>query len=405
MSLVGKRILLIVTGGIASYKSPDLVRRLREAGASVRCAMTEAAKNFIQPTVLAAVSGTPVVSELFDPIEGMDVGHVRLAREADLIIVAPATADILGKLANGIANDLASTILLAADGPVLIAPAMNPKMWANPAVVRNVARLKADLYHFIGPESGEMAESNEAGLGRMSEPLTILAAAQSLFSPASKALAGRHFVVTSGPTEEPLDPVRYISNRSSGKQGHAIAAALVNQGARVTLVSGPVSIPAPQGVELKAVSTAAEMLAAVEAALPADGAIFAAAVADWRAAAVADEKMKKQDGQEELVIHLVRNPDILATIGHHAKRPELVVGFAAETQDLIANAQRKLASKGADWIFANDVSPAQGVFGGDRNHVHRVARDGVEDWGTAGKGETAQMIVAKITEHFGRAKG
>lgn len=404
MSLIGKRILLIVTGGIASYKSPDLVRRLREAGATVRCAMTDASKNFIQPTVLAAVSGSPVVSELFDPIEGMDVGHVRLAREADLIIIAPATADILGKLANGIATDLASTILLAADIPVLIAPAMNPKMWANPAVVRNVICLKADGYHFVGPEQGEMAESNEAGVGRMSEPMTILAAAQSIFSEKSKALAGRHFVVTSGPTEEPLDPVRYISNRSSGKQGHAIAQALLTQGAHVTLVSGPVSIAAPAGAELKTVSTAAEMLAAVQAALPADGAIFAAAVADWRAASVADEKMKKKDGQDELVIRLVRNPDILATIGHHEKRPELVIGFAAETQDLIANAQRKLGSKGADWIFANDVSPSQGVFGGDSNHVHRVSRDGVEDWGAKGKAPTAEMIVEKIVEHFGRAK-
>jgi phosphopantothenoylcysteine decarboxylase/phosphopantothenate--cysteine ligase len=404
MSLIGKRFLLIVTGGIASYKSPDLVRRLREAGATVRCAMTEASKNFIQPTVLAAVSGTPVVSELFDPIEGMDVGHVRLAREADLIIIAPATADILGKLANGIANDLASTILLAADGPVLIAPAMNPKMWANPSVTRNVATLKGDGYHFIGPDSGEMAESNEAGVGRMSEPLAILAAAQSLFAAPANALDGRHFVVTSGPTEEPLDPVRYISNRSSGKQGHAIAAALLAQGARVTLVSGPVSVPVPLGAEVRTVSTAAEMLAAVEAALPADGAIFAAAVADWRAANIADEKMKKQDGQEELVIRLVRNPDILATIGHHAKRPGLVVGFAAETQDLIANAQRKLVSKGADWIFANDVSPTQGVFGGDSNHVHRVSHDGVEDWGSAGKDRTAQMIADKIVEFFRRAE-
>ncbi|WP_169195963.1 bifunctional phosphopantothenoylcysteine decarboxylase/phosphopantothenate--cysteine ligase CoaBC [Devosia sp. MC1541] len=404
MSLVGKRILLIVTGGIASYKSPDLVRRLREAGAVVRCAMTEASKNFIQPTVLAAVSGTPVVSELFDPIEGMDVGHVRLAREADLIIIAPATADILGKLAHGIANDLASTILLAADGPVLIAPAMNPKMWDHAAVKRNVATLKADGYQFVGPESGEMAESHEAGVGRMSEPLAILAAAQSIFVASSAALAGRHFVVTSGPTEEPLDPVRYISNRSSGKQGHAIAAALLAEGARVTLVSGPVSVPAPAGAEVKKVSTAAEMLDAVDAALPADGAIFAAAVADWRAASVADEKMKKQDGQEELVIRLVRNPDILATIGHHATRPALVIGFAAETQDLIANAQRKLSSKAADWIFANDVSPAQGVFGGDSNHVHRVSHDGVEDWGGAGKDQTARMIVEKIVEHFGRAE-
>ncbi|MBJ7578555.1 bifunctional phosphopantothenoylcysteine decarboxylase/phosphopantothenate--cysteine ligase CoaBC [Devosia sp. MC532] len=403
MSLVGKRILLIVTGGIASYKSPDLVRRLREAGAVVRCAMTEASKNFIQPTVLAAVSGTPVVSELFDPVEGMDVGHVRLAREADLIIIAPATADILGKLAHGIANDLASTILLAADGPVLIAPAMNPKMWNHAAVMRNVATLKADGYQFVGPESGEMAESHEAGVGRMSEPLAILAAAQSIFAASSAALAGRHFVVTSGPTEEPLDPVRYISNRSSGKQGHAIAAALLAEGARVTLVSGRVTVPAPAGAEVKKVSTAAEMLDAVEAALPADGAIFAAAVADWRAASVADEKMKKQDGQEELVIRLVRNPDILATIGHHASRPALVIGFAAETQDLIANAQRKLSSKGADWIFANDVSRAQGVFGGDSNHVHRVSHDGVEDWGAAGKDQTAQMIVEKIAEHFGRA--
>lgn len=401
MSLDGKRILLVVAGGIAAYKTPDLVRRLRERGTKVQCVMTPAAHQFITPTTLAAVSGLPVHTDLFDAQVGVDVGHIRLAREADLIVVAPATADILARVANGLANDLATTVLSARSSPVLLAPAMNPKMWDNPATQRNVAQLRDDGFSFIGPERGEMAESGEAGLGRMAEPLAIAAAAEALLAPQSRALEGLRFLVTSGPTEEPIDPVRFISNRSSGKQGHAIAAALLRAGAKVRLISGPVSITATEGADVVPVGSAAEMLSAVEHALPVDGAIFAAAVADWRSAEVASQKMKKQGGaDEELVLRLVRNPDILATVGHHAQRPKLVVGFAAETNDLIANAEAKLRAKGADWILANDVSA--GVFGTDSNHIHRVGKDGVVDWGAGGKTELAKRLVREIAVFFGR---
>ncbi|KQT47050.1 bifunctional phosphopantothenoylcysteine decarboxylase/phosphopantothenate synthase [Devosia sp. Leaf420] len=401
MSITGKRILLVVAGGIAAYKAPDLVRRLRERGAKVQCVMTPTAHQFITPTTLAAVSGLPVHTDLFDAEVGVDVGHIRLARDADLIVVAPATADILARVAHGLANDLATTVLSARSSPVLLAPAMNPKMWDNPATQRNVAQLRDDGFSFVGPERGEMAESGEAGLGRMAEPLAIVAAAEALLAPQSRVLEGLSFLVTSGPTEEPIDPVRFISNRSSGKQGHAIAAALLRAGARVRLVSGPVNIPAPKGAEVVSVGSAAEMLAAVEDGLPVDGAIFAAAVADWRSAEVASQKMKKQGGaDEELVLRLVRNPDILATVGHHAQRPTLVVGFAAETNDLIANAEAKLRSKGADWILANDVSA--GVFGADSNHIHRVGRDGVLDWGSGSKTQLAERLVREIAVLFGR---
>jgi len=400
MSLDGKRILLVVAGGIAAYKTPDLVRRLRERGAKVQCVMTPSSHQFITPTTLAAVSGLPVHSDLFDAEVGVDVGHIRLARDADLIVVAPATADILARVAHGLANDLATTVLSARSSPVLLAPAMNPKMWDSLATQRNVAQLRDDGFSIIGPERGEMAESGEAGLGRMAEPLAIVAAAEALFAPQSRALEGLSFLVTSGPTEEPIDPVRFISNRSSGKQGHAIAAALLRAGAKVRLISGPVNIPVPKGAELVQVGSAAEMLAAVENGLPVDGAIFAAAVADWRSAKVASQKMKKQGGaDEELVLRLVRNPDILATVGHHAQRPKLVIGFAAETNDLIANAEAKLRAKGADWILANDVSA--GVFGADSNHIHRVGRDGVMDWGSGGKAELAGRLVEEIVRFFG----
>lgn len=403
MSLTDKSILLIVAGGIAAYKTPDLVRRLREQGARVRCVMTEAAKNFITPTTLAAVSGMPVATDLFEPISGLDVGHIRMAREADLVIVAPATADLIGRVALGLSNDLATAILLARSSPVLFAPAMNPKMWDNPATQRNVATLRGDGIEFAGPEVGEMAESGEAGLGRMAEPLAIAAAARDVLTPRKQRLAGLSFLVTSGPTEEPIDPVRYISNRSSGKQGHAIAAALAQEGAQVTLVSGPTALPDPKCVRVTRVRTAAEMLEAASAALPVDGAIFVAAVADWRAASVADRKIKKQgDEDEELSIRLVRNPDILKTIGHHPQRPRLVVGFAAETDDLLANADAKLRSKGADWILANDVSPAQGVFGGENNHILKVSAEGVSDLGAGSKAELARRIVEDIAQFFGR---
>jgi phosphopantothenoylcysteine decarboxylase/phosphopantothenate--cysteine ligase len=405
MSLRDKHILLIVTGGIAAYKTPDLVRRLREQGAHVRCVMTQAAGHFITATSLAAVSGSPVLSDLFEPISGADVGHIRLAREADLIIVAPATADFMARMAHGFAGDLAGAVLLARSGPVLLAPAMNPKMWAHAATQRNLATLKGDGVMLVGPETGEMAETGEAGIGRMAEPLSIVEAAQQALRPKRARLAGLSFLVTSGPTEEPIDPVRFISNRSSGKQGHAIAAALIEEGAQVTLISGPTALPTPDGVNLVSVTTAEDMLAAAEAALPVDGAIFVAAVADWRAATVATSKLKKQGGaDEQLTLKLLRNPDILATIGHHAKRPKLVVGFAAETDDLIANAQTKLATKGADWILANDVSAAGNVFGGENNHIHLVAADGVTDLGNGSKRELAARIVDRIAEVFGKGE-
>ncbi len=406
MSLQGKRILIVVSGGIAAYKIPELVRRLREQGALVQCVMTPAAHNFITATTLAAVSGSPVATELFDPSVGADVGHIRMARDAELIIVAPATADMLGRMANGLADDLATAILLARDGPLLIAPAMNPKMWANPATMRNVGTLRGDGCIFVGPEVGEMAESGEAGLGRMSEPGAILDAARQVLEARRGPLAGLSFLVTSGPTEEPLDPVRYISNRSSGKQGHAIARALVAAGASVKLITGPVSIPPPAGAEVIEVQSAKDMLSAVTGALPVDGAIFAAAVADWRSASVSEHKIKKTGApDEELTLTLVRNPDILATVGHHRQRPRLVVGFAAETDNLIPNAQAKLTSKHADWILANDVSPGTGTFGGDDNHVHLVTKDGVEDWGAGSKAEVSRRAVDRIAEFFGGARG
>ena len=401
MRLHNKQILLIVSGGIAAYKTPELVRRLREQGASVRCVMTAAASNFITSTTLAAVSGSPVVSDLFEPIAGADVGHIRLAREADLIVVAPATADVIARMSLGLADDLATTVLLARNCPVLVAPAMNPKMWEHPATQRNVATLLADGMLFVGPEAGEMAETGEAGTGRMAEPLSIVEAARQALAAAPKRLSGLRFIVTSGPTEEPIDPVRFISNRSSGKQGHAIAVALAREGAAVTLISGPTTLADPHGLDVMRVKTAEQMLDAVTGALPADGAIFVAAVADWRAATVATSKIKKRgDDDEQLSITLVRNPDILATVGHHSQRPKLVVGFAAETDDLINNAQAKLRSKGANWILANDVSQGGSVFGGETNHIHLVKISGVTDLGSGSKQVLADRIVDYIAVFF-----
>lgn len=404
MSLQGKTILVIIAGGVAAYKVPDLIRRLRERGANVRAVLTEAASRFIQPTLVAAVSGAPAMQDLFEPVAGMDIGHIRLAREADLIVVAPATADIMAKIASGLADDLATAILLARDSPLLVAPAMNPHMWSNPATVRNVARLTQDGVVFVGPEAGEMAEPGEAGLGRMAEPAAILAAIERHLV-SDERLKGLSFLVTSGPTEEPLDPVRFISNRSSGKQGHAIAAALARAGARVTLVSGPVAIPDPLSIDTVHVQTADEMLAAVERCLPVDGAIFAAAVADWRPATVSNRKLKKDPTatDESLTIALARNPDILATIGHHRMRPHLVVGFAAETDDLLANAQSKLGYKGADWILANDVSPGTNVLGGDENQVTVVTRDGAEAWPHASKAQIAARLVDRVAAYLKRS--
>ena len=404
-SLSDKRILLIIAGGIAAYKSLDLIRRLRERGASVRVVMTAAAQEFITTLSVGALSADHVFTELFDRNDEHDVGHIRLSREADLLVVAPATADLMAKLANGHASDLASTVLLATDKKVLMAPAMNPRMWSHPATRRNRATLQKDGIAFVGPARGEMAESNEAGEGRMAEPLEIVAAIEAMLDERPKPLAGRRIIVTSGPTHEPIDPVRYIANRSSGKQGHAIAAALAKLGADVRLVSGPVTIADPPGVATTHVETAAQMKQAVEGLLPADAAVFVAAVADWRTANAAGEKIKKVAGEGPPSLQMVENPDILAGIGHHARRPGLVVGFAAETQDLIANAEAKLKKKGADFIVANDVSHESGigpsgVMGGDRNKVRIVSRTGVEEWPEMGKDEVAARLAGLIAERL-----
>ena len=396
MELSGKRILLIISGGIAAYKSLDLIRRLRERGAAVRPIMTAAAQEFVTPLAVGALSASHVYLDLFSREDEQDVGHIRLARDNDLVVVAPASADLMAKMAHGLADDLASAVLLATDRPVLIAPAMNPKMWAAPATRRNIETLKGDGIRFIGPMAGEMAESNEAGLGRMAEPLEIVAAIAELLDSAPKPLAGRTAIVTSGPTHEPIDPVRYIANRSSGRQGHAIAAALAKLGADVTLVSGPVTIPDPAGVKTVHVERAEEMLEAVVSRLPADIAVMVAAVADWRVLSSAAQKIKKQPGEAPAPLQLAENPDILKTVGHHGKRPRLVVGFAAETQDVEKNGRAKLERKGADMIVANDVSPETGIMGGARNRVKIISAKGVDEWPDLGKDEVAERLAALI---------
>jgi phosphopantothenoylcysteine decarboxylase/phosphopantothenate--cysteine ligase len=403
MTLAEKRILLIIGGGIAAYKALDLIRRLRERGAAVRCVMSAAAQEFVTPLIVGALSADHVFTELFDRQGEHDIGHIRLSREADLVVVAPATADLMAKLANGHANDLASTVLLATDKPVLMAPAMNPRMWAHPATRRNRATLETDGVKFVGPMKGEMAESNEAGEGRMAEPLEIVAVIEALLDDGQKPLSGKKIIVTSGPTHEPIDPVRYIANRSSGKQGHAIAAALARLGADVHLVSGPVTIADPAGVKTIHVERAQEMRDAVEQLLPADAAVFVAAVADWRTAESAGEKIKKVSGEGPPSLQMVENPDILAGVGHHKKRPALVVGFAAETRNLVENAEAKLKKKGADFIVANDVSHDSGigkggVMGGDRNRVRIVSRSGVEEWPEMSKEEVAERLAGLIAE-------
>ena len=397
-SLAGKRILLVITGGIAAYKSLDLIRRLRERGAAVRPVMTRGAKEFVSTLAVGALAADKVFDELFSREDEQDVGHIRLARETDLVLVAPATADFMGKMALGLADDLASTVLLATRAPVLIAPAMNPAMWQHPAVQRNVEMLRKAGVQSIGPMHGEMAESGEVGLGRMAEPLDITASVETLLDDGPKPLAGRTALVTSGPTHEPIDPVRYIANRSSGKQGHAIAAALAALGAQVTLVSGPVTIADPRGVATLHVESARDMLAAVEDLLPVDIAVMVAAVADWRVAGESDEKIKKQPGAGPPPLQLTENPDILKTVGHHARRPTLVVGFAAETQNLEDNARAKLERKGADWIVANDVSPETGIMGGDRNRVRIVSKSGIDDWPDMDKQAVAERIAAEIAQ-------
>ena len=407
MTLEKKRILLVIGGGIAAYKSLDLVRRLQERGAWVRTILTKAGAEFITPLSAASLSGEKCFTDLFSLTDEADIGHIRLSREADLVVVAPATADLMAKMAQGFANDLASTVLIATDKRVLIAPAMNPHMWNHPATRRNLAQLVADGVATVGPNAGEMAERGEAGKGRMAEPLEIVGAIEKLLAemPASDALKGRRMLVTSGPTREPIDPVRYISNRSSGRQGHSVARAAAAAGAEVLLVSGPVEIPDPSGVKTVHVETAAEMLSAAEAALPVDVAVCAAAVADWRVDAVANEKLKKQEGRVPSLA-LVENPDVLATLAHHSKkRPRLVIGFAAETENLLAHARAKLARKGCDWIVANDVSPETGVFGGAHNQVHLVTATGVESWPPLSKEAVADGLVRRIAVELAGAGG
>jgi phosphopantothenoylcysteine decarboxylase/phosphopantothenate--cysteine ligase len=390
-----RRVLLIIGGGIAAYKSLDLIRRLQERGMHLRCILTAAAQHFVTPLAVGAICGERAYSDLFDPQSEFDVGHVRLARDTDLVVVAPATADLLAKMAGGHADDLATAVLLATDKPVLIAPAMNPRMWSAKATARNLAQLASDGIRSIGPNSGEMAESGEAGVGRMAEPLEIAAAVEAVLRTAGP-LTGRRVLVTSGPTSEPIDPVRFIANRSSGKQGHAIAAAAAAAGADVVLVSGPVNITDPPGVSVVRVETARQMLEAVEKALPADAAVFAAAVADWRTEQPSASKIKKQQGRTPM-LKLVENPDILSTIAHRKSgRPRLVIGFAAETDHVIANAKAKLARKGCDWILANDVSPQTGIMGGDANTIHLITASGVESWPPQTKDDVARALIARL---------
>ena len=403
------RILLIIGGGIAAYKCLELIRRAKERGIAVRCVMTKAAQQFVTPLSVGALSNDRVLTDLFDLDDEREIGHIRLSRDADLIVVAPATADLMAKMAGGHADDLATAVLMATDKPVLIAPAMNPRMWSHPATQRNFAMLQADGIHIVGPNAGEMAERGEAGVGRMAEPMEILAAIEAHLGGAhtNKPLTGRHVLVTAGPTHEPIDPVRYIANRSSGKQGFAIARAAQALGARVTLISGPVGISDPHGVRVIRVQTAAEMLAAATAALPADMAIFAAAVADWRVTNAAEEKIKKSAKSAMPKLELVENPDILKTIAHLApgQRPALVIGFAAETETVIEHAKKKRKSKGCDWIVANDVSPETGIMGGNRNTVHIITADGVEDWPEMDKDKVADALVARAAAHLKATTG
>lgn len=403
--LAGKRILLIIGGGIAAYKGLELIREFKKRGASVRAILTKAGQEFITPLSVSSLSGDVCYTDLFSLTDEAAMGHIELSRDADLLVVAPATADLMAKVAHGLANDLASTTLLATDKRTLFAPAMNVRMWLHPATRRNIATLRADGAAFAGPDDGEMA-CGEYGPGRMAEPAAIADAAQALLAQGSqilplpapnknRALNGKHVLVTAGPTHEPIDPVRYIANRSSGKQGYAIAKAAADAGARVTLVSGPVALPDPAGVNVIRVESARDMLAAVEKHLPADFGIFAAAVADWRVDREASQKIKK-DGKSLPVFSLAENPDILATVAKSAQRPALVIGFAAETENVINNAQAKLQRKGCDWIVANDVSPQTGIMGGDRNTVHLVTAQGVEHWPDLAKDDVARRLVQAI---------
>ncbi len=410
--LSGKRILLIIAGGIAAYKSLELIRRLRERGAAVRGVLTRGGAQFVTPLTVSALTEDKVYQDLFSLTDEAEMGHIQLSRAADLLVVAPATADLLARMAAGLADDLASTVLLATDKPVLAAPAMNVRMWLHPATQANLALLRSRGVATIGPNEGDMA-CGEHGPGRMAEPHEILAAIEAHFAASAGpapvdtrpgALAGRRAVVTSGPTHEPIDPVRYIANRASGRQGHAIAAALARLGAGVTLVTGPTQEPDPPGVTAVHITTAREMLAACQAALPADIAVCAAAVADWRVAEAAPEKLKKGAGGPP-VLTLTENPDILATLSTPGPgRPAVVIGFAAETERVIDHARAKLARKGCDWIVANDVSPASGTFGGADNTVHLIRRErpgAVEDWPRLSKTEVGERLAAAIAAHLG----
>lgn len=398
MTLAGKRVLLIVGGGIAAYKALELIRLLRKAEAHVSAVLTEAAQHFVTPLSVQALTESRVYTDLFSLTDENEMGHIQLSRAADLLVVAPATANLLARMAGGLADDLATTVLLATDKPVLAAPAMNVRMWQHAATQANRTLLAQRGIAFVGPDDGPMA-CNEYGPGRLSEPPAILAAIEAALAPRHLPLAGRHMLVTSGPTHEPIDPVRYIANRSSGRQGHAIAAALAALGARVTLVSGPVAVPDPAGVDVRHVETAAQMLAACAASLPADAAICAAAVADWRVASAAAGKIKKVPGAPPPALNLATNPDILATLAAPGpSRPRLVVGFAAETENLDANATAKRARKGCDWIVANDVSGD--VMGGAANEVHLVTEAGVENWPRLAKDEVARRLATRIAGHF-----
>ncbi len=391
--LESKRILLIIGGGIAAYKSLDLIRRLRERGASVTPVLTRAAEEFVTPLSVAALAGSKVHQDLFDLTSEAEMGHIQLSRSADLVVVAPATADLMGKMAAGLANDLASTLLMATDTPVLIAPAMNVRMWDHPATQRNQEQLKADGIRFIGPNQGDMA-CGEYGPGRMAEPLEIVAAIEAELG--QGPLLGKRILVTSGPTHESIDPVRYIANRSSGAQGAAVARALVNLGADVVFVTGPADVPPPAGVEVVRVQSALEMSNAVDAALPVDAGVFAAAVADWRVASASDRKLKKsKDGLP--VLEFAENPDILKRVSRLEKgRPGLVVGFAAETNDVVENATAKRLRKGCDWIVANDVSPATGIMGGSENAVILISDTGAEEWPRMAKDQVAAQLAQRI---------
>lgn len=394
--LNGRKVLLIIGGGIAAYKCLDLIRRLADQGATVTPVLTRAAQEFVTPLSVAALSSSKVYTDLFDLTDEAEMGHIQLSRSADLVLVAPATADLLGKMANGLANDLATTLLMATDTPVMVAPAMNVRMWEHPATKRNIETLKSDGIYFVGPNEGSMA-CGEFGFGRMAEPMEIIDALPSMLG--DGPLKGKHVLITSGPTHEPIDPVRYIANRSSGSQGSAIANALVALGANVTFITGPADAPRPQGANVVEVETAQQMLNAVNDALPADAAVFAAAVADWRMAEENTSKIKKQAGKNTPELSLIENPDILKTVSNmKSNRPPLVIGFAAETDNVIANATAKRERKECDWIVANDVSPETGIMGGSENAVTLISQETKESWPRMSKTDVAKKLAQKISE-------